>query len=87
MLVAPESLSAHDLREALEELADRLMVDVHLCSTDEPQASERAPAKASPTAAPPAGGPLNSPGAHSSRAASQPAGTVRSNWGKSSSPR
>lgn len=30
VLVAPESLSAHDLREALEELADRLMVDVHL---------------------------------------------------------
>ena len=30
VLVAPESMSAHDLREALEELADRLMVDVHL---------------------------------------------------------
>src|SRR5688572_28772118 len=30
VLVAPESMSAYDLREALEELADRLMVDVHL---------------------------------------------------------
>ena len=30
VLVAPESMSADDLREALEELADRLMVDVHL---------------------------------------------------------
>jgi glycine cleavage system regulatory protein len=30
VLVAPESLSAAGLREALEALADRLMVDVHL---------------------------------------------------------
>jgi glycine cleavage system regulatory protein len=30
VLVAPESASAEALREALEELADRLMVDVHL---------------------------------------------------------
>ena len=30
VLVAPEAMSAQDLREALEELADRLMVDVHL---------------------------------------------------------
>ncbi len=34
VLVAPESASIHDLREALEKLADRLMVDVHL-SLDE----------------------------------------------------
>lgn len=30
VLVAPEGMSAHELREALESLADRLMVDVHL---------------------------------------------------------
>jgi glycine cleavage system regulatory protein len=30
VLVAPESASADGLREALESLADRLMVDVHL---------------------------------------------------------
>jgi glycine cleavage system regulatory protein len=30
VLVAPESMSALELRDALEELADRLMVDVHL---------------------------------------------------------
>jgi glycine cleavage system regulatory protein len=30
VLVAPESATAEDLREALETLADRLMVDVHL---------------------------------------------------------
>ena len=30
VLVAPESASADALREALEALADRLMVDVHL---------------------------------------------------------
>ena len=36
VLVAPESMSAHDLREALEELADRLMVDVHLSLDDKP---------------------------------------------------
>src|SRR5215217_5067875 len=30
VLVAPESASAEGLREALEALADRLMVDVHL---------------------------------------------------------
>jgi glycine cleavage system regulatory protein len=33
-LVAPEGASADDLRAALEELADRLMVDVHLTLDD-----------------------------------------------------
>jgi glycine cleavage system regulatory protein len=35
-LVAPESLSADDLRTALEALADRLMVDVHLSLDETP---------------------------------------------------